>query len=531
MEKRLFKFFVLFFLISVGLIVRTCYLGSSQALAEVAQKQQNYNLRVSKERGVIYDRSLKLMTNSTASYKAVVSPNISVVEDLVKMGCTLERDQILKEVSSGKPFVVNVKNPNTDNANIKTVETTDRYAKNSIAPHILGYLNSDGDGVSGIEKAYDSFLKENSHSLQAVCALDGKRNFLEGKEIDLKADGNSSAGVALSLDANAQSLVEHACSDIKKGAAILLDAQSSDILAMASFPSFSPISPASSVKDEENSPMINRALSPFVVGSDFKIVTAAAAIDGGLSNSLTYTCEGKVDVDGKTYRCHHRSGHGDLDMCSAFVESCNPYFINLGAKVGAKAMRSQATSLGFGREINLAKGITSSAGTLPPLDMSSGELANFSFGQGDLTATPLQVAQMVSSVVNGGKVLTPRLVVGTTNDGQTVDEIPQGASIQAMSEKASTQIRDFMIKTVEGTVARPNLCSAGGKSGTAQTGKKTTDGKEEYQTWYAGFFPADKPKYIAVVLLEGGSSGTNDTGPIFAKIADSITSLDISRGS
>lgn len=528
-KKRVTRCFAIIFLIGAGLMVRVSYLGASPVLTETAQRQQTWKVEAAYERGAIYDHNFNRLTGNKVVYQAVAAPDISVIDDLTEMGAGASREELAEKVTEGKPFSVTVQSPQTSNENITICQTVDRYSSDSVAVHSVGYLNSDGHGVTGAEKAYDDFLTENAHTMTAVCQMDGKGQFLQGSDIQLEAQGNADAGLVMTLDASQQALVEQACSGIQKGAAIVMDAQTAEIRALASFPSFSPENVAEAVQDEENSPMINRALCTYPVGSTFKIATAACALDKGIPASRTYNCTGSVDVDGQVFHCHHRQGHGTLDMAAAFKESCNPYFITLGQEVGAQDLRRQATGLGFGRSIELMDGVYSAAGTLPPADMSSGELANFSFGQGDLTATLLQVAQMVYAAAGDGKVVAPSLVKGVTEDGATVNEQEPAAAIQAMSEDAAHQIREFMTKTIEGSAAQPQLVSAGGKSATAQTGRKNADGSEEYETWFAGFFPAEQPRYIAVVLIENGKSGTEDAGPVFARIADYLTCLDQER--
>lgn len=526
MRKKLSIFFSIFFLFASILMVRISCLGASPILTETAIKQQSYTLTIAKERGVIFDKNLKRLTNDESEYYAIVSPSPTVIDELGKMGTSYSREKLIELVNEAKPFICDIKNTTTNNQNILICESKKRYKTNALCPNIVGYINKDLEGVSGIEKAYNQFLNDNSHTLSAVCQVDGRGNFLSGKQVEIQAKGSADAGVVTTLDKDIEAIVEHASQNINKGAVVVLDAKTAEIRAMASFPSFSPDNPAKSLNDNEGAPMVNKALSAYPVGSTFKIATAAAAIDKGIETSREYYCSGEVDVDGQVYHCHNRGGHGNLDMAGAFKESCNPYFITLGQEVGAKALRNQAISLGYGREITLCDGIVSQAGSLPSQNMSSGQLANFSFGQGDLTASPLQIAESIFAVLNDGKVITPSLIIGTTTDGININRNENAPSIQGMSKGAANKIKGFMEETVKGTAAQPVTVDAGGKSGTAQTGKVKEDGSEDYEAWFGGFFPSQNPKYIAVVLMEGANSGTNDSGAVFSKIADQINALE-----
>lgn len=534
MKKRIVIFFCIILFCAVGMIGRTTYLCMSPELTETASKQQTLRLTLEEERAQIYDCNGNSFVNNAVAYRAVALPNPTVVDDLIALGCPLSREELASMVENGNPFVTDVSYGYSDNPNIHIYQISDRYSENSLAVHTIGYCNSDGDGVSGIEKAYNDFLKENGQTIDVICSLDGLGNYLKGSDLQVQTSGSNSAGVVLTLDMMIQDIVERAGSGIEKGAIVVLDAPSGEIRAMASFPSFSPNDPAAAMNDEELAPMINRVLSPFAVGSTFKISTAAAALESGISPSLSYTCTGEIDISGQIFHCHNRDGHGTLQMQDAFVDSCNPYFINLGMMTGATRLRQMASDLGFGREIVLADGMVSDRGTLPSLEtlQNPGQLANFSFGQGDLMGTPLQVAEMILSVVRGGSSVSPTLVKGTTTDGMNVEPTGQEAApIQAMSQETAAQIREFMEATVLASdKAQPVSVTAGGKSATAQTGRYDENGNEIYDTWFCGYFPAEEPQYVVAVLVEGGESGTGDAGPIFSSIADGISLYERTLG-
>ena len=184
-----------------------------------------------------------------------------------------------------------------------------------------------------------------------------------------------------------------------------------------------------------------------------------------------------------------------------------------------------AKAIGFGRETQLAPGIVSQEGTLPTeSDLNNlHELANFSFGQGKLTATPIQVASMVSAVANGGMAVTPKLVLGSTQDGKTIEEKEQPAPVRIFSEQTASILRQDMIGVVEegsATMAKPQQGGAGGKTASAQTGMYDENGEEIVHAWFAGFFPAQNPKYAAVILIEGGEYGGMVASPLFKEIVD-----------
>lgn len=199
-----------------------------------------------------------------------------------------------------------------------------------------------------------------------------------------------------------------------------------------------------------------------------------------------------------------------------------------------------AREIGFTRAAQFTDDIRTQSGTLPSdaeLE-SDAAVANLSFGQGSLTATPIQIAQMVSTTANGGFAVTPRLVEGFTDDGKTYYEHTAAyAPSRVFSKRTSDILRETLVNNVEvgsGVKAKPTVAGvgAGGKTASAQTGIYLEPGVEESEVvhaWFAGYFPADTPKYAVVVLVEDGKSGEDTAAPIFRKIADGILVTELQR--
>ena len=183
-----------------------------------------------------------------------------------------------------------------------------------------------------------------------------------------------------------------------------------------------------------------------------------------------------------------------------------------------------AKRFGFGEALPLAQGISGSAGTLPgETDLQNpAEVANLSFGQGLLTASPLQVTRMMAAAANGGVLVQPRLVLGTTPDGQTGQTLERDADVpsrQILSPEIAAQIQAFLIHCVmveEEQHALPGNVSAGGKTATAQTGRFDENGDELEHGWFSGFFPAENPRYVVTVLAENSGFGNDTAAPVFA---------------
>lgn len=272
------------------------------------------------------------------------------------------------------------------------------------------------------------------------------------------------------------------------------------------------------------------------MGSVFKPIVAAAALEKGISADQRFTCDVTVDVNGIGFNCHNKSGHGEINMNTAMMRSCNPYFINLALKTGGDNIYETAVKLGLGRSIELAERMKSASGSLPEMSSlkNNAVLANFAFGQGELTATPLQIAAAISVFANGGYYIAPTLIEGVSNNEGTAIEFygDEPAPYTVISPVTAEIVKQFLVNTVNlgsGISALPIMGGAGGKTGSAQTGVYDEKGVETVHAWFAGFFPAETPKYTVVVINEGMNSGGDYAAPVFREIADRINNLEITR--
>lgn len=504
-------------------------------LQQTANTQSRFTLTFGETRGKIYDCRMRILVGEEVEYVAACLPTPENMEALLSCSA-FPSDHIEELVESGRPFLTQCSTDQLDIEQVQVFPVEKRNAETQLARHIIGYRNENGDGITGIEKAYNDFLSAKNASSSISFTVDGLQDPLPGIEPAVSLAPFRTDGVVLTLDSRIQRLVEQAGERyLKKGAIVIMEPSTGKIRACASFPSYTEDTLAEAVQDEENAPMLNRAFSAYNVGSTFKIATAAEALSEGIVPETTFFCDGKVNVLNQTFRCHNILGHGILDMQHAMMGSCNPYFIQLGLKLNAIQFRSMASDLSFGKATKLANGLFTAKGSLP----SESELAspaavgNLSFGQGSLTATPIQVARMVSAVVNGGTTPEAVLVEGTTQDGNFVEQkeaIPAG--IKAMDKETAEQLREFLVASVmeePNQNAKPKYVTAGGKTATAQTGRFNKEGEELLNGWFAGFFPAENPKYVMVVLAEEAESGNQDASPVFRAVADALYApLDLS---
>lgn len=534
--KRLIFLFSVFALMLCSVAIRILQINLGPFSASVSTQSNKRTINIAESRGAIYDRNGELLVNTKKRIYAAVIPSANVMSQIDNLLTSVDKSLIKQNLQKGLPAVYPVGGISGNTPEIKYITTYERYEEEQPAVHLIGYISPDEKkGVSGIEKSFDELLSKNSGKISVSFGVDGTGKALIGEGISINDENyNSPAGIMLTLDKRLQKIAETALDtyDIEMGAVVVLKADTSEILALASRPIFDPNNPSASLK-AENAPFLNRALMAYSVGSVFKPVVASAAIESGINEDLQSECKGYVQIGNNRFRCYNRSGHGVLDMAGAIAESCNTYFIELAAQVGYEKVYSMATAFGFGREIKLSDGLVSAAGSIPEESelISPAALANFSFGQGKLLATPLQIAAMYAAIANGGYYREPYVLMSMLDEkgNEYAYYMPPSAD-RIMKESTAKRVSALLKETVDngnGATAKPDNATAAGKTATAQTGQYE-NGKELVVTWFAGYFPAEEPEYVIVVMKEKGSTSTKDCPPVFKYIADMIIKNQLS---
>lgn len=534
MLKRLVILYACMTFFAMILVLRIYSLAFSEDLTHTATMQSSYVVDICTTRGAVYDCNGQRLTDKESELVAAVSPSAEAAEILAENISGRQRTAILEQLREGKPFLCNLGKQRIYGEEITVFSVSSRYGSHPTASHIIGHLNYEGVGVSGIEQAFENELAAAGEQVKVRYGVDIQQKPLEA--VTPQVIGTSEpvkAGVVLTLDKDIQQLTEVIAGQmLEKGAVVVMDVESGQLRASASVPAYDPNNLAASL-DDENKPFLNRAFCAYNVGSTFKLAVAAAALEQGISTDFTVDCVGGTEIAGRMVYCHHRAGHRQTDMEKALEQSCNPYFIALGREIGAESILTMAQNMGFGQESEFADSLLSAAGNLPSLRQASSPLAlaNLSFGQGELLATPVQIASMISSIANGGKKVQPQLILGWTEDG-TVPEPSLHGEQRIFSERTAEILQDFMVEVVEegsGINAKPDNGMAGGKTASAQTGIYRDDGSEIVHAWFGGFYPAEEPKYAIVVLAEGMESGGSYGAPVFKRICEQISVLEAER--
>lgn len=440
------------------------------------------------------------------------------------------------------------------------------YTYGKLASHVLGYVGkisseeynslegysiSDYIGKTGIEYAFEGYLKGQDGIKQTDMSIDGT---ITGEYITEGAV--SGDDVTLTIDANIQDVAEKYLKeliekirnggfgrvyDAKSGAVVALNVKTGEVIAMSSYPDFEPqlfIDGISTEKwDEytkgERSALLNRTIqSAYAPGSVFKMATAIAGLESGaITNTETIYDSGVYYYGGSSWRCwtytDYGVGHGSLNVAGAIKHSCNYFFYETAKRMGIDTLVKYARYLGLGSKtgIELAgeeAGMLASKETSAKLGQEwyGGNALNAAIGQGDNSFTPLQIAKYIAMITNGGHDIDITLIKeitkadGTTIDKDKVEEYINNRLGIKKEEKDDIQISEETIKTVmEGmrsvttdtggtaySVFKNFEIEVGGKTGSAEAGKNVN-------AWFTGFAPYDDPEIAVVVFVENGGHG------------------------
>ena len=526
--KRVLAVYAALLLGFAVVLCRLYLLAQHPAYAARAAAQSTVTLQLPARRGNFYDAQGQLLTGLEERWQVVCFPGQGNYDRLY--ACTDAAGQALlyRSRSRAAPFLLEV---SCDPARLGLTgyPAARRYAAVPLCQHLLGYLDSTDHGAAGLEKALDAVLSGTGENSSLVCAVTAQGTLRTGETARLLQADSGALGVQLTISRPVQRAVEAvAASTMTSGCILVLDTATAAVRASVSVPCYDPEHLADSLQ-AENSPFLNRALQSYAVGSVFKTVLAAAALEAGLQP--VFECTGAVVVDGQIFRCAGGVPHGQVDLAAALEKSCNGYFIRLGQQLDAESLLDAAKAFGFGQSLPLAEGFAAEAGQLPtPQELAqSGQLANFSFGQGGLLASPVQIAAMMNTIACGGICRTPLLLETTLDEttGAPLTALSHVRSRRVLTKRTAAALQALLAGVVAGgtghEAALPGQTAAG-KTGTAQTGQ-FSGGTELKNYWFAGFVPAEQPRYTIVVLQDTQAEPAFSSAAIFARVAAGLEIL------
>lgn len=532
---------VLCFMLLTGRIFYLQFIKGNK-LAKAATVQRIANKEFEKPRGNILDRNSIPLTNRDKKSTIVLKPlSLKGKEDEVEKICDIlkvDYADIRRQVEvKREPIFVDTDEYTKDQVmalgidGVSAVNSLKRYDENSIARHVLGYVKkADQVGETGIEKAYEDILKIDGENKIGV-VTDARYNLVRGIGYRMITAQQGAPSVMLTLDYHLQKIVEEVLEDSRiAGAVVIEDVATGDILAMASKPDFDQ-NDVGKFLENSNNALFNRAVASYNIGSIFKIIDVAKYLEMKLPVSQTYYCPGYVRVGDKEFRCssYERGGHGWVDLKEAFAVSCNTYFINMGISMGSKNLVEMAQRFGLGSATKIdAQGIPEAPGNLPVVTkyITDGNTANTAIGQGDVMATPLQVADLIATVANGGIKNKVNIVDSIVDDDlNKLNVLRKDEGKRIISKEICDQLKMMMEEvTATGTGVKAKLEAYGGaagKTGSAETGQYI-NGRKVVHAWFGGYFPKRQPRYSMAVFIEDGKAGSEAAAPIFAEIAQEI---------
>ena len=448
--KRVLALYAAVLLGFAVVLCRLYFLAENHTYAARAEAQSTVRLSLPARRGSFYDHSGLLLTGLETRYLALCFPGENNYPRLYAFTDSAGQALLYRNRNRSAPFLLEV-DRDLSGRGIRCFATARRCAEVPLCQHLIGYLDAEGRGIAGLEKALDSQLAGTKEHDTLVCAVTAQGRLRAGETPQLTRQDSSAVGVQLTISRPVQRAAEAVAADtMTSGCILVLDTATAAVRASVSVPGYDPDDLAASL-DAPDSPFLNRALESYAVGSVFKPVLAAAALEQGILPE--YECTGAVVVDGQIFRCAGGVPHGTVDMTAALEKSCNGYFIRLGQQLGAETLLQMSRQLGFGQEVPVAGALHADAGKLPSAGelAQSGQLANFSFGQGGLLASPVQIAAMMNTIASGGVYRTPFFVCGSVDetDGTPLETLAHPQSRRVMSAENAALLRKMLQQVVE----------------------------------------------------------------------------------
>ncbi len=423
------------------------------------------------------------------------------------------------------------------------------YPANNLASKLIGVVNADGDGETGLESYYNDTLKGKDGRI--LSARDSRGNEISDsyETIIDPVEGN---GIVLTVDKNIQTYLENALSKAlsrtkAKGVyGIVADVKTGAILAMSDKPDFdlnnprelsentdtselSLLTPGTTEYSEKYSELLFRQWNSFCLtsnyepGSTFKIFTLAAALEEGVATEKTgFNCTSSIRVADTVYHCASHKAHGSQTLCQGLMNSCNCFFISLGQRLGVENYYKYFESFGFTERTGIDAANESISIVHRRDKMSIVDLASTSFGQ-SVRITPLQLISAASAIANGGKLMKPFLVAGVVDsEGRLINKTEPTLRRTVISESTSEKVRAMMESVVgEGTGKNAYLegYRIAGKTGTAQ---KLDSGNNTYIASFVSFAPANDPEICVLIGIDSPSGYLTSGGALAAPVAKEV---------
>ena len=558
-KKKILVVFLCAVVIILGLIGRLVYLMvfDAEYYQELAEDLHEREREIKAARGEIVDRNgVVLATNKTVCTISVVHSQIEdpeLVTEVLASELGLEQGAVRKKVekvSSMEKIKTNVEKEtgdrirNYDLAGVKVDEDYRRYYPyDELASKVLGFTGGDNQGIIGLEVKYEEYLKGTNGTI--LTTTDARGIELDGVAED-RIEPAAGETLQVTLDYNIQAYCEQAALKVMEEkqadsvSILLMNPQNGEIYAMVNVPEFNLNEPyelntgvdGETLSDEDLQDQLNQMWrngcinDTYEPGSTFKIITSSACLEEGVvSLDDTFMCPGYRIVEDRKIRCHKVGGHGSETFVQGIQNSCNPVFIDIGLRLGADKFYDYFEKFGLLSLTNVD--LPGEAGTImhKKEDIGTVELATMTFGQ-SFQITPIQLATTVSSIVNGGRRITPHLGMAVLGSGgETVEEFEYEVRGGIVSEETSETMRALLKSVVEEGSGKNGYIegySIGGKTATSQTLPRSAN---RYISSFLAFAPAEEPRVLGIVVIhdpQGVYYGGTIAAPVLRDIYDNV---------
>ena len=578
-NARIFGLAFILIIFMFTLIFRIGWLQFVQgaSLKEAATKQQTTSRIISPNRGSIYDSTGKPLAISAAVDTVTINPQKFIVNDSPEKTAELQEkvskafseifeldyDEVHSKVTSTNSIQTIAKKVEEDKINQlkKWMEDNNIYAGinidtdtkryyyyGTLASNLIGFCGDDNQGLAGIEYYWNSTLTGTPGKI--TTSQDAAQDIISNDNENYIPAQNGS-NITLTIDYNIQTIAEKYLkqavfdNNCKRGGnIIIMEPSTGDILAMASYPYYdlnAPFTPNESLAKEWNNlsqtsksaalqgmwrnPAVSNTYEP---GSVFKVLVSAIALEENLVETDTpgiFSCTGIQNIYGTEIKCAKRSGHGYQSLREALEHSCNPAFMQLGAKIGKETMYKYFEAFGLFSKTGIATS-GEAVGTFHDIDkVGPVELATISFGQ-RFTITPLQMITSVSAIANDGVLMQPRIVKSIENtDTKTVTTIEPKEVRQVVSSETAEQVRSMMESVVVeggGRYGQVKGYNIGGKTGTSEPAPGKED--EGYVASFLAIAPVENTKVSVLLTLYDPDESNNYGGQIAAPVVAQVLS-------
>ena len=556
-RKKLFIVFLISALLMVGLFAQLGFLmiARSDHYSKMADELHKRERIIKAARGEIVDRNgTVIAANRTVCTVSVIHNQVTepekVIRELVRI-LELPETEVRKKVekwSSREIIRTNVEKSVGDeimNLGLSGVKVDEDYKRyypyGSLASKVLGFTGADNQGIIGLEVMYERYLKGRDGLILTISDAKGTELQNAAEERVEPVPGNT---LTVSLDVNIQKYAEQAAYQVmeKKGAkavsVIVMNPRNGEIYAMVNVPEFDLNDPftlnvesggltGTELQDARNKMWRNRCINDtYEPGSTFKIITAAAGLEAGVVHlDDKFSCPGFRIVEDRKIRCHKIGGHGGETFLQGAMNSCNPVFIDVGARLGVDSFYHYFEQFRLLGKTGID--LPGEAATIMHKKENMGlvELATVSFGQ-SFQITPIQLITTVSSIINGGRRITPHFALNVeSTDGTYYQKFSYPERMGVVSEATSETMRYILEQVVaEGSGKRAKLPGyrVGGKTATSE---KLPRSLKKYISSFLGFAPADDPQVIALITIDepvGIYYGGTIAAPVVADIFSNI---------